>query len=207
MQWSPIWEAVEALQRVRGWIPSRTVAHVGAIRGRKVRIKTHVIIVRLRSQWNNLARVAADGNSACSVGSGWKPCAAEAAITAYRSITATARMPMCFDMRSKCQSAGDRLSDPFGSKNGESRKGLNAKLHCGADAIFAGVGRTASAGRRRRECRRNSKPRSKFCVGVRTYGLPQNSRRAKAEQIRQERYACCSAVKCRNWRITSVAGH
>ena len=58
MQWSPhLARRVEALQRLRHWLPSRTTAHVLQTEGKQIRIKDHVIIVGYGLNGRNLARV------------------------------------------------------------------------------------------------------------------------------------------------------
>lgn len=58
MQWSPsLGRRVEAAQRLRRWLPSRTAAHVAQLEHQPVRIKDHVIIVGYGLNGRNLARV------------------------------------------------------------------------------------------------------------------------------------------------------
>jgi CPA2 family monovalent cation:H+ antiporter-2 len=58
MQWSPhLARRVEAIQRLRHWLPERTVAHQSQIESRQVRVKDHVIIVGYGLNGRNLARV------------------------------------------------------------------------------------------------------------------------------------------------------
>jgi monovalent cation:H+ antiporter-2, CPA2 family len=58
MQWSPhLARRVEAWQRLRHWLPSRTTAHVLQTEGKQIRIKDHVIIVGYGLNGRNLARV------------------------------------------------------------------------------------------------------------------------------------------------------
>src|SRR6185312_4913634 len=46
MQWSPhLARRVEAWQRLRHWLPSRTTAHMLQTEGKQIRVKDHVIIV------------------------------------------------------------------------------------------------------------------------------------------------------------------
>ena len=58
MQWSPhLARRVEAWQRLRHWLPSRTTAHVLQTEGKQIRVKDHVIIVGYGLNGRNLARV------------------------------------------------------------------------------------------------------------------------------------------------------
>jgi monovalent cation:H+ antiporter-2, CPA2 family len=58
MQWSPhLARRVEAWQRLRHWLPSRTTAHVLQTEGKQIRVKGHVIIVGYGLNGRNLARV------------------------------------------------------------------------------------------------------------------------------------------------------
>lgn len=58
MQLSPhLGRRVEAIQRLRHWLPGQTSAHVLEVEGRHLRIKDHVIIVGYGLNGRNLARV------------------------------------------------------------------------------------------------------------------------------------------------------
>jgi CPA2 family monovalent cation:H+ antiporter-2 len=58
MQWSPVMaRRVEAVQRLRHWLPSKTEAHVLQTEGKQIRLKDHVIIVGYGLNGRNLARV------------------------------------------------------------------------------------------------------------------------------------------------------
>src|SRR6476646_2860669 len=58
MQWSPhLARRAEAWQRLRHWLPSRTIAHVLHAPGKQIRMKGHVIIVGYGLNGRNLARV------------------------------------------------------------------------------------------------------------------------------------------------------
>jgi CPA2 family monovalent cation:H+ antiporter-2 len=58
MQWSPVMaRRIEAVQRLRHWLPTRTEAHVLQTEGRQIRLKDHVIIVGYGLNGRNLARV------------------------------------------------------------------------------------------------------------------------------------------------------
>ncbi|HKY72116.1 MAG TPA: cation:proton antiporter [Nitrospira sp.] len=58
MQWSPlVARRIEAVQRLRHWLPSRTEAHVLQTEGKQIRLKDHVIIVGYGLNGRNLARV------------------------------------------------------------------------------------------------------------------------------------------------------
>jgi CPA2 family monovalent cation:H+ antiporter-2 len=58
MQWSPhLARRVEAWQRLRHWLPSRTTAHMLQTEGKQIRVKDHVIIVGYGLNGRNLARV------------------------------------------------------------------------------------------------------------------------------------------------------
>jgi len=61
MQWSPaVARRVEAVQRLRHWLPSRTEAHVLQTEGKQIRLKDHVIIVGYGLNGRNLARVLSE---------------------------------------------------------------------------------------------------------------------------------------------------
>jgi len=56
IQWSPdMARRIEAIQRLRHWLPSRTTAHMLQSEGKQVRIKDHVIIVGYGLNGRNLA--------------------------------------------------------------------------------------------------------------------------------------------------------
>jgi CPA2 family monovalent cation:H+ antiporter-2 len=58
MQWSPhLARHVEAWQRLRHWLPSRTTAHVLQTERKQIRVKDHVIVVGYGLNGRNLARV------------------------------------------------------------------------------------------------------------------------------------------------------
>jgi len=61
MQWSPaVARRVEAVQRLRHWLPRRTEAHVLQTEGKQIRLKDHVIIVGYGLNGRNLARVLSE---------------------------------------------------------------------------------------------------------------------------------------------------
>ena len=61
MQWSPsMARRVEAVQRLRHWLPSRTEAHALQVQGKQIRLKDHVIIVGYGLNGRNLARVLSE---------------------------------------------------------------------------------------------------------------------------------------------------
>ena len=61
MQWSPVMaRRIEAVQRLRHWLPTRTEAHVLQTEGRQIRLKDHVIIVGYGLNGRNLARVLSE---------------------------------------------------------------------------------------------------------------------------------------------------
>jgi CPA2 family monovalent cation:H+ antiporter-2 len=61
MQWSPLMaRRVEAVQRLRHWLPSRTEAHVLQTQAKHIRLKDHVIIVGYGLNGRNLARVLSE---------------------------------------------------------------------------------------------------------------------------------------------------
>ena len=58
MQWSPlVARRLEAVQRLRHWLPSRTEAHMLQTEAKQIRLKDHVIIVGYGLNGRNLARV------------------------------------------------------------------------------------------------------------------------------------------------------
>ena len=61
MQWSPLMaRRIEAVQRLRHWLPTKTEAHVLRAEGRQIRLKDHVIIVGYGLNGRNLARVLSE---------------------------------------------------------------------------------------------------------------------------------------------------
>jgi CPA2 family monovalent cation:H+ antiporter-2 len=61
MQWSPVMaRRVEAVQRLRHWLPARTEAHMLQTEGKHIRLKDHVIIVGYGLNGRNLARVLSE---------------------------------------------------------------------------------------------------------------------------------------------------
>lgn len=61
MQWSPLMaRRIEAVQRLRHWLPTRTEAHVLQSEGKQIRVKDHVIIVGYGLNGRNLARVLSE---------------------------------------------------------------------------------------------------------------------------------------------------
>ncbi|HKT35192.1 MAG TPA: cation:proton antiporter [Nitrospira sp.] len=61
MQWSPLMaRRIEAVQRLRHWLPTKTEAHVLRTEGRQIRLKDHVIIVGYGLNGRNLARVLSE---------------------------------------------------------------------------------------------------------------------------------------------------
>ena len=61
MQWSPLMaRRIEAVQRLRHWLPMRTEAHVLQTEGKQIRLKDHVIIVGYGLNGRNLARVLSE---------------------------------------------------------------------------------------------------------------------------------------------------
>jgi K+:H+ antiporter len=61
MQWSPVMaRRIEAVQRLRHWLPTRTEAHVLRTEGTQIRLKDHVIIVGYGLNGRNLARVLSE---------------------------------------------------------------------------------------------------------------------------------------------------
>jgi CPA2 family monovalent cation:H+ antiporter-2 len=61
MQWSPLMaRRIEAVQRLRHWLPTRTEAHVLQTEGKHIRLKDHVIIVGYGLNGRNLARVLSE---------------------------------------------------------------------------------------------------------------------------------------------------
>ena len=61
MQWSPLMaRRIEAVQRLRHWLPMRTEAHMLQTEGKQIRLKDHVIIVGYGLNGRNLARVLSE---------------------------------------------------------------------------------------------------------------------------------------------------
>jgi len=194
MQWSPsVARRVEAIQRLRHWLPSRTEAHVLQAEGKHIRFKDHVIIVGYGLNGRNLARVLGeteipylaldlDGDTVRRESQHGVPIyygdATNADVLRYVKIEDAKVLVVA-------------ISDPFFTRRTvQLAKGLNPKLHIvvrtrylreleelhdlGADDVVPEEFETSI---------------EIFALVLRTYNMPQEFVTRKAEQVRREGYA------------------
>lgn len=194
MQWSPdLGRRIEAMQRVRGWMPTRTAAHVEQLEGSQIRIKDHVIIVGYGLNGRNLARVLSETeipHVALDLDGETVRREARHGVPIYYGDGSNANVlrHMKIDDAKVLVVA---LSDPFTARRTvKVAKGLNPKLHIvvrtrylreleelhqlGADDVVPEEFETSI---------------EIFALVLRTYSLPQEFVARKAEQIRREGYA------------------
>ena len=194
MQWSPdLGRRIEAMQRVRGWMPTRTAAHVEQMEGSQIRIKDHVIIVGYGLNGRNLARVLSETeipHVALDLDGETVRREARHGVPIYYGDGSNANVlrHMKIDDAKVLVVA---LSDPFTARRTvKVAKGLNSKLHIvvrtrylreleelhqlGADDVVPEEFETSI---------------EIFALVLRTYSLPQEFVARKAEQIRREGYA------------------
>ncbi len=194
MQWSPsIARRVEAVQRVRRWLPKRTEAHMRQAEGKQIRLKDHVIIVGYGLNGRNLARVLSeteipylaldlDGDTVGRESRHGVPI-----------LYGDATNPNVLH-HAKIEDAKVlviAISDPFITRRTvQVAKGLNRKIHVvvrtrylreleelhdlGADDVVPEEFETSI---------------EIFALVLRTYNLPQDFIIRKAEQVRREGYA------------------
>ncbi len=194
MQWSPhLARRVEAWQRLRHWLPSRTTAHVLQTERKQIRVKDHVIIVGYGLNGRNLARVLGETEI---------PYLALDLDGDTVSREAKHGMPIYYGdgtnpnvlrhMRIEdAKVLVVAISDPFITRRAvQVAKGLNPKLHVvvrtrylreleelhqlGADDVVPEEFETSI---------------EIFALVLRTYKLPQDFVTQKAAQIRREGYA------------------
>ncbi|MBX3236908.1 MAG: cation:proton antiporter [Nitrospiraceae bacterium] len=194
MQWSPsLARRIEAVQRMRRWLPERTAAHVAQLEGHQVRIKDHVIIVGYGLNGRNLARVLGETEIpyvALDLDGDTVRRESRHGVPIYYGDGANANVlrHMRIDDAKVLVVA---ISDPFTARRTvQVAKGLNPKLHIvvrtrylreleelhqlGADDVVPEEFETSI---------------EIFALVLRTYSLPQEFVVRKAEQVRREGYA------------------
>jgi CPA2 family monovalent cation:H+ antiporter-2 len=194
MQWSPtLARRIEAMQRLRHWLPDRTAAHVAQLEGHQVRIKDHVIILGYGLNGRNLARVLGETEIpyvALDLDGDTVRRESHHGVPIYYGDGANANVlrHMRIDDAKVLVVA---ISDPFTARRAvQVAKGLNPKLHVvvrtrylreleelhqlGADDVVPEEFETSI---------------EIFALVLRTYNLPQEFVARKAEQVRREGYA------------------
>ncbi|HXX74899.1 MAG TPA: cation:proton antiporter [Nitrospiraceae bacterium] len=194
MQWSPdIARRIEAVQRLRHWLPSRTTAHILQSEGKQIRIKDHVIIAGYGLNGRNLARVLSETEIpfvALDLDGDTVRREARHGVPIYYGDATNANVLR----HAKIDDAKVlvvAISDPFITRRAvQIAKGLNPKLHIvvrtrylreleelhqlGADDVVPEEFETSI---------------EIFALVLRTYNLPQDFVMRKAEQVRREGYA------------------
>ena len=194
MQWSPdMARRIEAVQRLRHWLPSRTTAHILQGEGKQIRIKDHVIIVGYGLNGRNLARVLGETEIPFVAldldGDTVRREARHGAPIYYGDATNANVLRHVKIEDAKVLVVA--ISDPFITRRAvQVAKGLNPKLHIvvrtrylreleelhqlGADDVVPEEFETSI---------------EIFALVLRTYNLPQDFVMRKAEQVRREGYA------------------
>ena len=194
MQWSPdIARRIEAVQRLRHWLPSRTTAHMLQSEGKQVRIKDHVIIVGYGLNGRNLARVLNETEIpfvALDLDGDTVRREARHGIAIYYGDATNANVLRHVKIED-ARVLVVAISDPFITRRAvQVAKGLNPKVHIvvrtrylreleelhqlGADDVVPEEFETSI---------------EIFALVLRTYNLPQDFVMRKAEQVRREGYA------------------
>ncbi|ALA60894.1 cation:proton antiporter [Nitrospira moscoviensis] len=194
MQWSPhLARRVEAVQRVRGWFPTRTTAHVLEAEGRHLRIKDHVIIVGYGLNGRNLARVLGETEIpyiALDLDGDTVRRETQHGVPLYYG-DATNPNVLRHVKIEDAKVLVVAISDPFMARRTvQVARGLNPKIHIvvrtrylreleelhqlGADDVVPEEFETSI---------------EIFALVLRTYNMPQEFVMRKAEQIRREGYA------------------
>jgi monovalent cation:H+ antiporter-2, CPA2 family len=194
MQWSPVMaRRVEAVQRLRHWLPTRTEAHVLRTEGKQIRLKDHVIIVGYGLNGRNLARVLSETeipHLALDLdGDTVRRESRHGAPIYYGDATNPNVLRHVKIEDAKVLVVA--ISDPFITRRTvQVAKGLNPKVHVvvrtrylreleelhdiGADDVVPEEFETSI---------------EIFALVLRTYNLPQDFITMKAEQVRREGYA------------------
>ena len=194
MRWSPnLARRVEAWQRLRHWLPSRTTAHVLHAEGKQILMKDHVIIMGYGLNGRNLARVLSDTEIPYLVleldGDIVSDEASHGVPIYYGDATNPNVLRHMKIEHAKVMVIA--ISDPFATRRAvQVAKGLNPKLHVvvrtrylreleelhqlGADDVVPEEFETSI---------------EIFALVLRTYKLPQSFVMQKAEQVRREGYA------------------
>ena len=194
MRWSPyLARRVEAWQRLRHWLPSRTTAHVLRTAGKQIRMKDHVIIVGYGLNGRNLARVLSDTEIpylALDLDGDTVSREAKHGVPVYYGDATNPNVLRHMKIED-AKVLVVALSDPFITRRTvQVAKGLNPKLHVvvrtrylreleelhqlGADDVVPEEFETSI---------------EIFALVLRTYKLPQEFVVQKAEQVRREGYA------------------
>jgi len=194
MQWSPsVARRVEAVQRLRHWLPSRTTAHLLQTEGKQIRIKDHVIIVGYGLNGRNLARVLSETeipHLALDLDGDTVRREAAHGVPVYYGDATNANVLRHVKVED-AKVLVVAISDPFVTRRTvQVAKGLNPKIHIvvrtrylreleelhqmGADDVVPEEFETSI---------------EIFALVLRTYNMPQEFITRKAEQIRREGYA------------------
>ena len=194
IEWSPsMARRVEAMQRLRHWLPSRTTAHALQTHGRQIRIKDHVIIVGYGLNGRNLARVLSETEIpylALDLDGDTVRREAQHGVPVYYGDATNANVLRHVKIED-AKVLVVAISDPFVTRRTvQVAKGLNPKVHVvvrtrylreleelhqlGADDVVPEEFETSI---------------EIFALVLRTYNMPQEFVTRKAEQIRREGYA------------------
>jgi K+:H+ antiporter len=194
MQWSPlVARRIEAMQRLRHWLPSRTEAHVLQTEGKQIRLKDHVIIVGYGLNGRNLARVLNETeipHLALDLDGDTVRRESRHGVPIYYG-DATNPNVLRHVKIEEAKVLVVAISDPFITRRTvQVAKGLNPKIHIvvrtrylreleelhdiGADDVVPEEFETSI---------------EIFALVLRTYNLPQDFITMKAEQVRREGYA------------------
>ena len=194
MQWSPhLARRVEAWQRLRHWLPSRTTAHVLQTEGKQIRVKDHVIIMGYGLNGRNLARVLGETEIpylALDLDGDTVSREAKHGVPIYYGDGTNPNVLRHMRIED-AKVLVVAISDPFITRRAvQVAKGLNPKLHVvvrtrylreleelhqlGADDVVPEEFETSI---------------EIFALVLRTYKLPQAFVTEKANQIRREGYA------------------
>lgn len=194
MQWSPyVARRIEAVQRLRHWLPSRTTAHILQSEGRQIRIKDHVIIIGYGLNGRNLARVLGETEIpfvALDLDGDTVRRETRHGVPIYYGDGTNSNVLRHVKIED-AKVLVVAISDPFITRRAvQVAKGLNPKLHI--------VVRTRYL-RELQELHQlgasNVVPEEFetsieiFALVLRTYNLPQDFVMRKAEQVRREGYA------------------
>ncbi|MDH4187711.1 MAG: cation:proton antiporter [Nitrospira sp.] len=194
MQWSPhLARRVEAWQRLRHWMPSRTIAHALQAEGKQIKIKDHVIIVGYGLNGRNLARVLGETEIpylALDLDGDTVKRESKHGVPVYYGDATNPNVLRHMKVED-AKVLVVAISDPFITRRTvQVAKGLNPKLHVvvrtrylreleelhqlGADDVVPEEFETSI---------------EIFALVLRTYNLPQDYVMRKAEQVRREGYA------------------
>jgi CPA2 family monovalent cation:H+ antiporter-2 len=194
MQWSPdMARRIEAVQRLRHWLPSRTTAHILQSAGKQIRIKDHVIIIGYGLNGRNLARVLGETEIpfvALDLDGDTVRRETRHGVPIYYGDGTNSNVLRHVKIED-AKVLVVAISDPFITRRAvQIAKGLNPKLHVvvrtrylreleelhqlGADDVVPEEFETSI---------------EIFALVLRTYNLPQDFVMRKAEQVRREGYA------------------